>query len=338
MKQINTVGRLMCIVALVFAEAALAQQDGQTIKIRLPWLHQSQYAGVYVAQEQGFFAKRGVTAVEILQGGPNVRPVDLVSSGSEQFSITGSSPFFMAYLENRPIKVVATFDQTHAFCYFARKDANIQTPADFQGKRVGHKIQHEHNLTALLKTAGLTLKDVELVPAPPGLSLFFVDDPAKGVPIWPGHAADEPLLAEERGVAVQYFFPEQYDGLPRIGNLLFTSKTFETEHPESVAAVVAAMIEGWEWAFAHPDEAVDMTMRYMQSTNEDERRHQRNMLLRMKDFMVMAESGSKIGWCHPQRWQQALDAFLKDHPEAHFTLADMLTNQYVEMYDQARGK
>jgi len=338
MKGKKIIAILLLLVGVLFCESAYSKNDVGTIKIRLPWLHQSQYAGVYVAKEKGFFEKRGLNNVEILQGGPNIRPVDLVSSGAEHFSITGSSPFFRAYKEKRPLKIIATLDQTHAFCYFARKDHNINSPADFKGKRVGHKIMHEHNLLALLKTAGLTKDDIELVPVPPGMSLFFLDDPKKVVPIWPGHAADELLLAEERGIAVKYFFPEEYDGIPRIGNLLFTSKTFEEEHPDLVEKVAGAIIEGWYYAFENVDEAVDFTMKYIMSTNEEDRTHQRNMLLKMKDFMLVEKYGNKVGWCDQTRWQETLDYFLKEHPDADFSLDEILTNQYVEMYYKVRGK
>lgn len=330
---------MMCIglfVILLMTGQVFASNEDMVIKIRLPWLHQTQYAGVYVAQEHGFFAQRGLNAVEILQGGPNIRPVDLVASGSEHFSITGSSPFFRAYQEKRPIKIVATLDQTHAFCYFARKDYNINSPADFKGQRVGHKIMHEHNLRALLASAELTMEDIELVPVPPGMSMFLLDDPKKAVPIWPGHAADEPQFAEEQGVAVNYFFPEEYDGIPRIGNLLFTSQAFEVEHPEIVEQVVAAIIEGWYWAFEHEDEAVEMTLKYMMSTSDEDRRHQLNMLRKMKEFMLVEEYGNKIGWSDQARWQTTLDQFLKETPEANFTLDDILTNTYVERYYESR--
>ena len=323
---------LLFAMALCVSATTFGDDDAMTITIRLPWIHQAQYAGVYVAQEQGFFAQRGLTHVEILQGGPNIRPVDMVAGGSEQFSITGSTPFLRAYNEQRPIKIVATLDQTHAFCYFARKDHNIHSPVDFKGRRVGHKIMHEHNLWALLASAGLTLEDIELVPIPPGMSMFLLEDPEKAVPIWPGHAADEPQFAEERGIGVKYFFPEEYDGIPRIGNLLFTSQMFEAEHPEIVAHVVAAIIEGWYWAFEHEDQAVTTTMKYMMSTSDDDRRHQRNMLRKMKEFMLVEHYGSKIGWSDQARWQETLDQFLKETPDAAFTLDDILTNRYAEGY------
>ncbi|MBD3305853.1 hypothetical protein GF339_05670 [candidate division KSB3 bacterium] len=321
---------VLCLGVLIGSTAY--GEAPEILKIRLPWLHQSQYAGVYVAQEKGLFAKRGLPNVEILQGGPNIRPVDLVSSGVEHFSITGSTPFLRAYNENRPIRIVATLDQKHAFCYFARQDYQIDAPQDFKGHRVGHKIMHEHNLLALLDAAGLTLEDIELVPVPPGMGLFFLDDPDRAVPIWPGHAADEPLLAEERGVPVNYFFPEDYDGIPRIGNLLFTSQAFAEQYPEIVEQVVAAIIEGWYDAFEHVGEAVDITMQYRRSTDPDDRRHQRNMLFKMQDFMLLDQERSKIGWCYQQRWQQVVAYFLKDHPEADFTLDDILTNRYVEAF------
>ncbi len=326
-------------IVLFWATAAFCLQSvsaqeifSETIIIRLPWLHQSQYAGVYVAKEQGFFRERGIGNIKILQGGPNIRPMDLVSSGSEQFSITGSSPFLRAYKEHRPLKILATLDQTHAFCYFARKDQNISTPKDFRGKRVGHKIMHEHNLIALLKSAGLTKHDIQLTPVPPGMGLFFLDDPEKMVPIWPGHAADEPLLAEEHGIEVNYFFPEDYDGIPRIGNLLFTSRAFEQAHSDVVEQVVGAILDGWYEAFTHIDEAVDMTMKYRRSTDPDDREHQKKMLLRMKEFMLVERYGNKIGWNNTERWQHILEVFLKEYPDAAFCLDDILTNRYVESY------
>ncbi len=322
---------LLSLISITFVSCD-DEDKIDTVKIRLSWLHQAQYSGIYVAKSKGFFEKYGIKKVEILQGGPNIRPIDLVSSGSEHFSITGSTPFFRAYKENRPVKIVATLDQKHAFCYFARKDRGINTPYDFKGQRVGHKVMHEHNLNALLDYAELTKDDIELVSVPPGMSLFFIDDPEKAVPIWPGHSADEPIRAEERGIKVNYFFPEDYDNIPRIGNLLFTSKDFESKHPEIVKGVVCAIIEGWKYAFDNVEYAVNETMKYIRIENKDDREHQLNMLNKMRSFMITDDVDGKIGWCNETRWEKALMHFLNENPDAGFKLEDILTNAYVEAY------
>lgn len=42
----------------------------EPIKLQLRWTHQFQFAGYYVAKEQGYFADAGFD-VELLPGGPN---------------------------------------------------------------------------------------------------------------------------------------------------------------------------------------------------------------------------------------------------------------------------
>jgi ABC-type nitrate/sulfonate/bicarbonate transport system substrate-binding protein len=222
-------------------------------------------------------------------------------------------------------------DQKHAYCYFARKDQNIETPRDFKGERVGHKIAHEQNLRALLNSAGLTINDVELIPVPPSMSLFFINDADKMVPIWPGHAADEPLIAEERGIPVNYFFPEDYDGIPRIGNLIFTSNDLIKKYPDIVQGVVSAVIEGWVYSFDNIDYAVEVTMKYIKGTEKD-KEHQRNMLIKMKDFMVVDAVGGKIGWSNESKWGKALKNFKDSYDVDGFAIKDILTNKFVKKF------
>lgn len=307
------------------------------IIIRLPWIHHAQYAGVYVAKSKGFFEKYGVENVEIVPGGPGIRAIDMISSGSEHFGMSGATSFFSASFHHRELVMVSALDQKHAFCYFARKDQGINSPEDFKGRRVGHKVTHEKNLVAILGSVGLTLEDVELVPVPPGMSMFFVEDPEKMVPIWPGHGADEPLRAEERGIEVTCFYPEEFDGKDRIGNLLFTSKAFEKKHPEIVQGVVSAILEGWTYAFENPEYATDETMKYIDNP-ESSRDHQKNMLLKMKDFMLTEETGMKIGNIHPGKWKKVLNTYEFKTGNLGLSLDEIINSTYVEKYYEDKNK
>ena len=51
--------------------------------------------------------------------------------------------------------------------------------------------------------------------------------------------------------------------------------------------------------FKHVDEAVDFTLKYQRSANPEDRVHQKNVLLKMKAFMLKEEYDNKIGLVRP---------------------------------------
>ena len=50
------------------------------VRVQLKWLHQFQFAGFYAAIDQGYFRRAGLD-VELLEGGPEIDPVQSVMSG-----------------------------------------------------------------------------------------------------------------------------------------------------------------------------------------------------------------------------------------------------------------
>ena len=58
------------------------------------------------------------------------------------------------------------------------------------------------------------------------------------------------------------------------------------QHPEMCRAFVPASIAGWRYAFAHPEEALDIVMKYVNAANvATDRVHQKWMLERMRDII-----------------------------------------------------
>ena len=69
--------------ALALTCLTLASADAmEKVSIRLEWVAQSQFAGVYVAQAKGFYKDVGLDAT-INPGGPNINVETLVASGAE---------------------------------------------------------------------------------------------------------------------------------------------------------------------------------------------------------------------------------------------------------------
>ena len=77
---------------------------------------------------------------------------------------------------------------------------------------------------------------------------------------------------------------------------LYALSTTVQRDPELVDAFVRASWEGWDYAFAHPEEAVDVMLRTMkQARLPANRMHQRWMLARMQELMRPANAGQPPG-------------------------------------------
>jgi NitT/TauT family transport system substrate-binding protein len=63
-------------MALAAAQAAAADK----VTLQLKWVTQAQFAGYYVAQDQGFYADEGLD-VEIKPGGPDIAPAQVLAGG-----------------------------------------------------------------------------------------------------------------------------------------------------------------------------------------------------------------------------------------------------------------
>ena len=66
--------------------------------------------------------------------------------------------------------------------------------------------------------------------------------------------------------------------------------------PALSCAFVKATVEGWSYAFVHPDEALDIVLNYMvQAKIPANRMHQKWMLDRMKDLIFPPDQRGRIG-------------------------------------------
>ena len=81
-----------------------------------------------------------------------------------------------------------------------------------------------------------------------------------------------------------FFFDQHGLNFPEDG-LYCLEETFRRD-PAACRNFVRASLEGWEYAFAHPEEALDVVMRHIREANGGTNRiHQKWMLARMKDLI-----------------------------------------------------
>lgn len=92
--------------------------------------------GYYVASDQGFFEKEGLS-VEIVSGQGGPAALQQVASGTATIGIADISTGMILNSQGAKLKLVGLVWRTAPHVYFTRAEDNIRTPKDLEGKRVG---------------------------------------------------------------------------------------------------------------------------------------------------------------------------------------------------------
>jgi len=86
-------------------------------------------------------------------------------------------------------------------------------------------------------------------------------------------------------------------GMNFIEDGIYTMEKTLRKNPALAAAFVDASLEGWHYAFDHPDEALDIVIKHMRESHfPANRMHQKWMLERMRDLMMPVNPKGKLGY------------------------------------------
>ncbi|WP_194409462.1 ABC transporter substrate-binding protein [Microbacterium cremeum] len=109
-----------------------------SIRLQLQWLPQAQFAGYYVALEQGYFEEEGFNDVEIIPSGGDIVPQDALVAGDADFAIAWV-PKVLGTLEATGVELtdIAQVFQKSGTLQVSWKGDGLTSVADFEGKRIG---------------------------------------------------------------------------------------------------------------------------------------------------------------------------------------------------------
>jgi len=133
---------LILIIILIILGVSLIQTTDTTqvepdeVTLQLQWLTQAQFAGYYVALEKGWYLEEGID-LTILPGGPDITPVDNIMSGSADFGTGLLADAIVEIQMGKSLISVCQIQQRNGLLLIAKQSSGIESPQDFDGKRVG---------------------------------------------------------------------------------------------------------------------------------------------------------------------------------------------------------
>lgn len=228
-----------------------AQAQSQ-VSLQLSWLHSTQFAGSYIALEQGFYDGLDVT---LQQGGPNAPVEPAVVSGSALIGISAADYTAAAVQEGAPFKIIGVAMQNNPFAIASLAGNPVSTPADLAGKRIGMALINTPVLQAFCTLNNVDINAIEIVPtqySPQPLVAGEVDC----LLCW---ATDLPVAMTIQGVDNVTMLMADYGYAVHSQTYIATDDSLANRRAE-IVALMAGEARGWDAYRADTDAATDLTL------------------------------------------------------------------------------
>lgn len=265
-----------------------------TVKIRLLWHKQTQFAGYLLAEKLELARNDGIDIVcEPLDF--EYKHVASILSGSTPMAVA-SPAHILESTSPEALRWILTIQQESPLIYPVRKGHGIECLADLKGHKVGVWPGDEDlEFRWMLHRSGLKPTDVQRIPMPDTVEPFLANNIASGqmTNYHELHAVEDALGMG----AIELFSAKPLD-CSIIKDGLVVSTSYATEHPSIVQAVVNAVLEGWTMAFDDPDRAIALCMEVRPDVSESEHRRQ------LADIYQLTAAGATLnkglGYPDPQ--------------------------------------
>ena len=290
-KGIGGLGDLCFKVLLVFfvifsGVVVCTGGDLKSISFIPQWSPQAQFAGYYVAYEQGIYKKHGLD-VRIIQGGSHKPSSEAIEKGDADVASIWLSTAIQKRSHGVKLVNVGQIVQHSSLMLIAKRSRGIKKPEDLNGKKVGlwgaeFRIQPE----AFFRKHRIS---VTVVPQSYSVNLFLRDGVDAASAMWYNEYHTILNAGVNADELTTFFYSDYGLNFPEDG--LYVMEETLKKDPEAVCSFVQASLEGWKYAFDHPDDALNIILKYMVAANVPANKvHQKWMLGRMKDIVYPSDN------------------------------------------------
>jgi NitT/TauT family transport system substrate-binding protein len=279
--------------------------QAQNVKLTFSphWIPQAQFAGFYVALNQGFYKDEGLD-VQIIHTSADVSSLELLKNGKADVV----SSFLMDGIKLRvsglPLVHIAQLSQHSALMMVTKKKSGIDSIEKLQGKKLGiwssgfddipFAFMHEKKI------------DMQVVRIHSTINLFLMDG-IDAMTVMNYNEYDQIINSgiNEDELNTFYFADYGYD-IPEDG--LYCLESTYVDKKAALDKFVNATIKGWDFASKNKDYTIDLVVAEMKKAHlPNNKAHQRWMLNRVLELITPGEKKVKRGELLESDYKHAFD-------------------------------
>ena len=239
--KINPLGRLAVFVALLWLLPGAQVASAQTKVSIVNLIVSSSHLPLWIAHEQGLFAKHGIDAQILIV---EVEGASRRIGGDIPFGVIGIPAAISVAAEGRDLKVLVTLDAARVTSHLVAR-GDIKTPDALRGKRFGvNRIG-----TGAWIHSILALGHLGLDPKRDGISFIEIGSVPQLVQALEAGAIDAVVIdpgqsAQLRGKGFSLLLDMYPANILGVQNALVVDGAYSRQHPDVVEKVVAGLVEG----------------------------------------------------------------------------------------------
>lgn len=267
---------VLCIVLLAMLLPVMAQggASAHPLRFMVQWFPQAQFAGYIVAVEKGLFSSAGLE-VELLFSDGTQSPLDLLAEGDVDICTAWLSDAMKRRSEGESLVQVGQVLQKSSLLLVTKKSSGILHPEDMNGRCMSlwggdfslqpNAFLAQHNITPRIIPQSYTIEAFLAGACDISSAMYYNEY----------HKMMQAGLNEDELVTFRY---SDYDlNFPEDG--VYVNEANYQAHPGVYTKFMDIVLTGWDYARTHPEETLDLVMKYCNEYHlRTNRAHQRWML------------------------------------------------------------
>jgi NitT/TauT family transport system substrate-binding protein len=283
-------------------------QAADDLTLQLKWVPQAQFAGYYVAQDQGFYAEEDLD-VTIKPGGPDIAPTQVIAGGGADVTVEWMPAALSAREKGLPLVNIAQPFKSSGMMLTCLKSTGVTSPDDFPGRTLGvWFFGNEFPFLSWMSQLGIPTDGGE-----DGVTVlkqgFNVD------PLLQNQADcistmtyNEYWQVIDAGISpdelITFKYEDQGSATLEDGLYVHEDKLSDPEEVDKLVRFVRASMKGWKWAEENPEEAA-MIVLDNDATGAQTEKHQ----IRMMQEIAKLTAGSN-GALDPEDFERTVQSLL----------------------------
>lgn len=296
------------------------------IDVQLGWIKNSEFAGMFIADHNGYYEEEGLE-VSFISGGSGIDSIPIVRQNPNIIGIANSGPALInAVNAGAPLTAIGAFYQKHPNGFLILEDTPIDTFQDLEGHSIAIQPESEYLLDVLVAYHDLDKSQMELVRAgfdPTPLLTGQVD-------AYVAWIVNQPYAVEQAGMGWKFLLFADNPGLEYYAMIPFVHRDFIENNPEILEKFMRASLRGWDWALDNPEETADIVVsEYLPGGDAAAELW---LLEASRDLIATEETAANgLGWMNPQKWEDGIATLLEyEQIDEAVPVDEIMTNQFVE--------